>query len=102
MHDLNIGDASRANSLEEHWMPFTGNRDFKENPRLVVKGDGMYYTDHKGGTVIDGSSALFCSPAGHARPEIADAVYKQLQTNSYSAPFQLSHPGGLRTCCPKT
>ncbi|MEM9107800.1 MAG: aminotransferase class III-fold pyridoxal phosphate-dependent enzyme [Pseudomonadota bacterium] len=95
MHDLNIGDAGRANSLEEHWMPFTGNRDFKENPRLIVKGEGMYYTDHKGGRVIDGSSALFCSPAGHARPEIAEAVYKQLQTNSYTAPFQLGHPGSF-------
>ncbi|MEM7059384.1 MAG: aminotransferase class III-fold pyridoxal phosphate-dependent enzyme [Pseudomonadota bacterium] len=95
MHDLNIGDAGRANSLEEHWMPFSGNRDFKENPRLLVKGEGIYYTDHKGGTVIDGSSALFCSPAGHARPEIAEAVYKQLQTNSYTAPFQLGHPGSF-------
>ncbi|MEM7191227.1 MAG: aminotransferase class III-fold pyridoxal phosphate-dependent enzyme, partial [Pseudomonadota bacterium] len=95
MHDVNIGDAARANSLEEHWMPFTGNRDFKDNPRLLVKGEGVYYTDHKGGTVIDGSSALFCSPAGHARPEIAEAVYKQLQTNSYTAPFQLGHPGSF-------
>jgi beta-alanine--pyruvate transaminase len=95
MHDLNIADAARANSLEEYWMPFTGNRDFKENPRLVVKGEGMYYTDHKGGRVIDGSSALFCSPAGHARPEIAEAVYKQLQENSYTPHFQLGHPGSF-------
>ncbi|MEM7239294.1 MAG: aminotransferase class III-fold pyridoxal phosphate-dependent enzyme [Pseudomonadota bacterium] len=95
MHDMEIGGADRANSLEEHWMPFTGNRDFKENPRLLVQGTGMYYTDHKGGQVIDGSSALFCSPAGHSRPEIAEAVYKQLQTNSYCAPFQLGHPGAF-------
>ncbi|MBK0401237.1 aminotransferase class III-fold pyridoxal phosphate-dependent enzyme [Limibaculum sp. M0105] len=90
---MDIRSADRANSLEEHWMPFTGNRDFKENPRLIVKGEGMYYTDHKGGKVIDGSSALFCSPAGHARPEIADAVHAQLLENSYSAPFQLGHAG---------
>jgi len=95
MHDLNLGDAARANSLEEHWMPFTGNRDFKENPRLIVQGEGVYYTEHKGGKVIDGSSALFCSPAGHGRKEIADAVHKQLLTNSYSAPFQLGHPGSF-------
>ena len=95
MHDLNIGDSVRANSLEEHWMPFTGNRDFKNNPRLVVKGEGMYYTDHKGGAVIDGSSALFCSPAGHARREIADAVHAQLLQNSYTPPFQMGHPGSF-------
>ena len=93
MHDLDVSDAARANSLEEHWMPFTANREFKENPRLIVKGEGVYYTDHKGGKVIDGSSALFCSPAGHGRREIAEAVHKQLLTNSYSAPFQLGHPG---------
>ena len=95
MHDVNIGDAARANSLEEHWMPFTGNRDFKNNPRLCVKGEGMYYTNQRGEAVIDGSSALFCSPAGHARPEIAEAVYKQLQLNSYTPPFQLGHPGAF-------
>ena len=95
MHDLNIGDAARANSLEEHWMPFSGNRDFKDNPRLCVKGEGMYYTNQRGEPVIDGSSALFCSPAGHARPEIAEAVYKQLQTNSYTPHFQLGHPGSF-------
>ncbi|MEM6548914.1 MAG: aminotransferase class III-fold pyridoxal phosphate-dependent enzyme [Pseudomonadota bacterium] len=92
MHDMDIATADRANSLEEHWMPFSGNRDFKENPRLIIKGKGMYYTDHKGGQVIDGSSALFCSPAGHGRKEIADAVHAQLLQNSYSAPFQLGHP----------
>ncbi len=95
MHDLDIAGADRANSLEEHWMPFTGNRDFKESPRLVVKGEGMYYTDHKGGRVIDGSSALFCSPAGHCRPEIAEAVHRQLATNSYNPHFQMGHPGSF-------
>ena len=42
-----------VNSLESHWMPFTANRDFKQNPRIVVKSDGMYLWDYKGGEVID-------------------------------------------------
>jgi len=95
MTEIEGNATDRANSLEEHWMPFTGNRDFKENPRIVVAGEGVYYTDHRGGRVIDGSSGLFCSPAGHARPEIAEAVHRQLMTNSYAAPFQLGHPGGF-------
>src|SRR3990170_5342992 len=53
-----------ANSLEAQWMPFTGNRDFKANPRLVVGSEGLWLTDHKGGKVIDGSSGLFCVAAG--------------------------------------
>ena len=36
------------NSLEEHWMPFTSNRDYKNSPRLMVKAEGVYYTDHYG------------------------------------------------------
>ncbi|MFQ5765039.1 MAG: aspartate aminotransferase family protein [Rhodospirillales bacterium] len=84
-----------ANTLESHWMPFTGNRDFKADPRLLVKGDGVYYWDHKGGKILDGSSALFCSAAGHCRPEIAEAVYRQLKENDYAPPFQLGHPASF-------
>ncbi len=83
------------NSLEEHWMPFSANRDFKQNPRLIVKSEGMYCWDHKGGKVIDGSSGLFCCPAGHGRHEIADAVYEQMKENDYTPHFQLGHPGSF-------
>ena len=84
-----------ANSLENHWMPFTANRDFKADPRLVVRGEGVYYWDHKGGKIIDGSSGLFCSAAGHCRPEIADAVSAQLRENDFTPPFQSGHPGSF-------
>ena len=85
-----------ANSLEEHWMPFSGNRDFKENPRLIVKSEGCYFWDHKGGKIIDGSSSLFNVACGHGRTEISEAVYKQLQTNDYSPHFQMGHPGSFQ------
>ncbi len=84
-----------ANSLENHWMPFTANRDFKADPRLVVRGEGVYYWDHKGGKILDGSSGLFCSAAGHCRPEIADAVEKQLRENDFAPPFQMGHPASF-------
>ena len=48
-----------ANTLEDYWMPFTANRDFKDAPRLVVKSEGVYIWDHKGGKILDGSSGLF-------------------------------------------
>ena len=83
------------NSLEEHWMPFTSNHDFKENPRLMVKAEGVYYTDHYGKKLIDASSGLFCSPAGHGRTEIRDAVYKQLQDLDYVQPFQPGYAGSF-------
>ncbi|MBT6094829.1 MAG: aminotransferase class III-fold pyridoxal phosphate-dependent enzyme [Rhodospirillaceae bacterium] len=85
----------QANDLEQHWMPFTSNREFKADPRLIVGGSGVYFTDHKGGTVIDGCSGLFCCPLGHGRKEIAEAVYQQLLENDYASPFMTSTPGAF-------
>ncbi len=81
-----------ANTLENFWMPFTANRDFKENPRLIVRAEGMHYWNHHGDKLLDGSSGLFCVAAGHARREIADAVARQFMELDYGPPFQFSHP----------
>jgi len=81
--------------LERHWMPFTPNRDFKRHPRMFVRASGMHYFDPSGREVLDGSSGLFCSPAGHCRPEIAQAVAEQLQTLDYTPSFLRGHPGAF-------
>ena len=78
--------------LENYWMPFTSNREFKADPRLVVRGEGMYMYSHDGERILDGSSGLFCCAAGHSRLEIAEAVYAQLKEAAYVPPFQLSQP----------
>ena len=83
---------SQANSLEHQWMPFTANKHFKQEPRLFVEGKGLYLKNHRGETVLDGVSGLYCSPAGHGRREIADAVHRQLMTLDYVPPFQFGHP----------
>ncbi len=83
------------NSLENHWMPFTANRAFKADPRIITAASGVRLTDHKGGTVLDGSSGLFCTPLGHGRAEIAEAVKEQLMQADYVAPFGLGHPGSF-------
>jgi beta-alanine--pyruvate transaminase len=84
-----------TNTLDYQWMPFTANRAFKADPRLLVKAEGMYYWNHRGEKILDGSSGLFCAPCGHCRPEIATAVQQQLQEMDYCAPFQLGHPGAF-------
>ncbi len=84
-----------SNSLEEHWMPFSGNRKFKADPRIVVKSEGVYLWDHKGNKIIDGSSSLFNVACGHGRAEIADAVHAQMMQNDYSPHFQMGHPGSF-------
>ena len=81
-----------TNSLEQHWMPFTPNRDFKASPRLVTRSEGMYLWNQNGDRLIDGSSGLFNVAAGHGRKEIAEAVYAQMLHNDYSSSFQIGHP----------
>lgn len=84
-----------ANTLEQHWMPFTPNREFKDSPRLVVKSKGVEFWDHNGNRILDGSSGLFCVAAGHGRTEIAEAVYEALLENDYTAPFNLAQPSSF-------
>ena len=81
-----------AAHLEAHWMPYTGNRDFKANPRMMVSAKGCYYTDINGKQIFDGLSGLWCSGLGHGRPEVTAAATKQLATMDYSPAFQFGHP----------
>jgi beta-alanine--pyruvate transaminase len=96
---MNLPAASTAslatNSLEQHWMPFTANRDFKASPRLITRSEGMYLWNQNGERLIDGSSGLFNVAAGHGRREIADAVHAQMLQNDYTAPFQLGQPASF-------
>jgi beta-alanine--pyruvate transaminase len=79
-------------SLDAFWMPFTANRQFKAEPRLIAGAEGMYYTTVDGRKVIDGSAGLWCVNAGHGRREIADAVSRQLTALDYAPSFQIGHP----------
>src|SRR5947208_34785 len=82
----------RRISLDEYWMPFTPNRDFKSDPKMVVRAEGMYYWNDRGEKLIDASSGMFCVNAGHGRKEIADAVHRQLFELDFIAPFLRGHP----------
>ena len=74
---------------ENFWMPFTANKDFKENPRFIKKAKGVYFWSQDDKKIIDASSGLFCVGLGHCRDQISDAVYAQMQKLDYSSPFQL-------------
>jgi beta-alanine--pyruvate transaminase len=73
-------------------MPFTANRQFKANPRLLARAKGMHYFTPEGREVLDGAAGLWCVNAGHGRPEIADAVHRTLTELDYAPPFQMGHP----------
>jgi beta-alanine--pyruvate transaminase len=80
------------NDLSAFWMPFTANRQFKANPRLFSRAEGLYYWTPDGRQVLDAASGLWCVNAGHGRKEITEAVSKQIAVMDYAPPFQMGHP----------
>jgi beta-alanine--pyruvate transaminase len=84
--------ASNRPDLAALWMPFTANRQFKLDPRLIVGAKGMYYTTEDGREIIDGTAGLWCVNAGHGRVEIAAAVQQQLLSLDYAPSYQIGHP----------
>jgi beta-alanine--pyruvate transaminase len=87
-----ISPALPNGELDAFWMPFTANRQFKSNPRLLVRAEGMHYWTADGREVLDGVAGLWCVNAGHGRREITEAVTKQLSTMDYAPTFQMGHP----------
>ncbi len=80
------------NDLQNYWMPFTANRQFKQDPRMIVSADGMYYKSSDGRDILDGTAGLWCVNAGHNRPLITQAVQEQVAQLDYAPSFQFGHP----------
>src|SRR5580692_5627272 len=78
--------------LDAFWMPFTANRQFKANPRMLVRAEGMNYWTADGREILDAVAGLWCVNAGHGRREITEAVSRQLQTMEFAPAFQMGHP----------
>jgi beta-alanine--pyruvate transaminase len=81
--------------LDALWMPFTANRQFKREPRLLVAAEGMYYTSHDGRRILDGVAGLWCCNAGHCHPRIVAAVRDQAGRLDYATAFNLGHPAAF-------
>lgn len=78
--------------LQSYWMPFTGNRYFKEHPRMISRASGMHCWTHDGEQLLDAVAGLWCCNAGHCHPRIVEAIQQQAATLDYAMAFQLGHP----------
>ena len=87
---------SNSTDLSAYWMPYTANRAFKSDPRMLVSAQGMYYRDDKGNAILDGTAGLWCVALGHAQPRIVSAVQSAVATLDYAPSFQLGHPDAFR------
>ncbi len=92
MFEVSDVPVTRQLKLDAHWMPYTANRNFQRDPRMVVAAHGSYLTDDKGRKIYDALSGLWTCGAGHTRKEIQEAVSRQLGVLDYSPGFQFGHP----------
>lgn len=80
------------NDLRAFWMPFTANRQFKQDPRMLVAAQDMHFTASDGRKILDGTAGLWCVNAGHCRPKITEAIRQQAGELDYAPAFQMGHP----------
>jgi beta-alanine--pyruvate transaminase len=83
-------------NLENLWMPFSANRDFKSAPRLMNAAKGMYYQKPDGSPVLDGTAGLWCCNAGHGHEKIVMAIQEQVAKMDFAPSFQMGHPLGFK------
>jgi beta-alanine--pyruvate transaminase len=73
-------------------MPFTANKAFKAQPRLLARAEGMFYFTPDGSPILDGTAGLWCVNAGHGRAEITAAIQRQAAAMDFAPTFNVSHP----------
>lgn len=89
---LRESKAKSTPNYQAHWMPFSANRQFQKDPRIIVGAKGSQLIDSQGREIYDSLSGLWTCGAGHTLPEIRKAVDQQLGKLDYSPAFQFAHP----------
>ena len=70
-------------NYQAHWMPFSANRNFAKDPRMIVGAKGSYLINDSGREIFDSLSGLWPCGAGHPSPEIQQAVSARLGQLDY-------------------
>src|SRR5690606_18353139 len=85
-------DTTRPNSLDSFWMPFTPNKAFKADPRMVVRAEGMHYYTPDGRAILDGTAGLCCCAAGHGRTRAVEPIQRAAAALDCATNFSLGRP----------
>lgn len=81
-HDLRLSDK------KHHIHPFTHHGDLHaQGTHIIESATGIYVTDDRGQTLLDGLAGLWCVNVGYGRQEIIEAVHKQMQKIAYYPSF---------------
>lgn len=90
--DTATGSTATPNDLESNWLPFTPNRQFKREPRMLARARDIYYYKPDGTEVLDATAGLWCCNAGHCRDDIVKAIQTQAGELDFAPSFQFGHP----------
>ena len=58
---------------------FAMNQDIAQQPKIFVRGDGIYLWDDQGSRYLDTFAALLTTICGHYQPEIHTTVQRQIE-----------------------
>ncbi|MEM7432476.1 MAG: aspartate aminotransferase family protein [Pseudomonadota bacterium] len=83
--------SAAAEDINAYWMPFTANRDFKAEPRIIKGAERHHYIREDGTKVYDLFAGLWTCGIGHCHPKIVEAVQHQIATLDYCMQFQMSN-----------
>ena len=61
------------------WTSLSDYGDIEKEPKIFVKGEGCYLVDVNGKRYLDTFASLLTTISGHHRPEIAEAVQRQME-----------------------
>ncbi len=82
-------------NLDAHWMPFTANKAFKQQPKMLNSADGMYWRTNDQREILDMTAGLWCTNLGHGRVKVAEAMYKSAKKLDYAPSFSFGHDGAF-------
>ncbi|MEO1042011.1 MAG: aminotransferase class III-fold pyridoxal phosphate-dependent enzyme [Pseudomonadota bacterium] len=77
--------------IKPYWMPFTSNKAFRADPRIMARAEGHYYYTEDGRKILDAFSGLWCVNLGHNHPKIVEAIQRQAAQMDYSPAFNFGH-----------
>ncbi|HEX4902881.1 MAG TPA: aspartate aminotransferase family protein, partial [Acidimicrobiales bacterium] len=88
-------DLQRA-ARDHLWMHFTRHSSYAENDvPVIVRGEGPYVWDAKGGRYLDALSGLFVSQLGHGRTDLVQAAARQAQELAFFPLWSYAHPSAI-------
>jgi len=82
------------NYSQDFWHPMVHPNAVKQREAIhIISGDGVFIKDDRGQTLLDAVAGLWCVNVGHNRPELKDAITRQLNELEYFQLFDgVSHP----------